>query len=233
MVIISYDKKNVYNVSERLYYELDSEDCTHRCVCAMIKEFETSDYFINLPFENAILGWSEPILYSRCGNYNVCQYVPENDIGMYKEAVCTKLVQVIQDLKLDVDRSPIVPVGNQNDPPVIPKYNPSIPPNLSKEEEYHYRLLDNKKGLNELLKNLPSVYDIKADFPPQNSKYKYDEYGFPYLENYVITLKMKMDGKMRSYVVGYYTDKDKFDSVVNKMTLYIKKGKDCLDFSEL
>lgn len=231
MVIISYDKKNVYNVSDRLYYELDSKDCTHRCIFAMTKEFLSAKGESFNPYD--------PVVYSTTEygttEHSVCQKIPKNDIVLYEEAVCSKWLQILPGLKTrEVDTTPVLPPGFENDTPVIHTYippTPPIPPNLSKKEEYKYWVRRIEEL--ELLKNSPSVYDIKGDFPPQNPRYKYDEYGFPYLENYVITLKMKMNGTMHSYIVGYYTEKDRFESAVNEMTLRIKKGKDCLDFSEL
>lgn len=239
MVIIGYDKK-IYHLDDRWYYELDSEDCTHRCIYAMTKEFATIDlpkwrWILEKPVYYNYRNYIKNIEKSRGMEiYSVCQSIPENVIDLYEEVICSRLIQVLKELNINrVEHSVAIPPINGDDPPVIHTYTPPIPPNLSKKEEYYYIIRDNEAGLNKLLKNLPSVYDIKGDFPPQNPEYKYDEYGFPYFENYVITLHMKMNGRMTSYVVGYYTEKDRFESAVNEMTLRIKQGKDCLDFSEL
>lgn len=80
---------------------------------------------------------------------------------------------------------------------------------------------------------LPSIDDIREDFPPKDPKYMYDEYGFPYLEYDIITLTFKLNGEMQTNVVGYYTEKSKFESATNKMLALLKKGANFIDFSSL
>lgn len=71
---------------------------------------------------------------------------------------------------------------------------------------------------------LPSLEDIKKQFPPQNPILTYDEYGFPYIQSYEIYLELQLKSEKEEYLVGFYTDKSKYDSANQKIINILKKA---------
>ena len=93
--------------------------------------------------------------------------------------------------------------------------------------------INDSVDLDDYNSKLPSINDVKKHFPPQDPKYKYDEYGFPYIDIYRIYLELQINSKNVNHLVGLYTDKSKYDAVNQEIIKILKKDGKCIDFSEL
>lgn len=97
MLIISYDKKNTFNVSDKFYYKLHTEKFTYKCDHALVKEFFSRCYE------------EFPVHYDYnydFGKYGGCDSIRQSVsesiksiINLYSEVICSKLLLIVEEQK--------------------------------------------------------------------------------------------------------------------------------------
>lgn len=213
MLIISYDKKLSLNVGNHWYYKFTTDEIHSHCNNALIKEFFDLDKMYDYDY---IINCFSDFLDKLC--------VDEKE----KLKILGELSKDKNKLFVSYDiisKRYRYSQAYQQFRTVITPYNDIVRLNQPKPEMCN--------NFNDYISKLPSIDDIKEQFPTKNSEYNYDKYGFPEFDFYFINLELQIKSDIKKYMVGIYTDKTKFESANQKVINILKKGGNYIDFSEL
>lgn len=246
MLIISYDKQLSINVGDHWYFKFKTNEVTARFKTTEVFDIFYSDRVYVKEFYSQYLTDEFKILYDKYINHR--QDMEEREIRKFHSYGKYDAVRNYTSLESwwDELQKGYNPSSFDRHASLVDKNN--LRKLMSEDfNTYSYNVLEpyidiiklNQPVIKEcsdifdFFSKLPSLEDIKKQFPPQNPILTYDKYGFPYIQSYEIYLELQLKSEKEEYLVGFYTDKSKYDSANQKIINILKKGGKYIDFSEL